>query len=199
MKRNIPKLILVACLTVSPVLLLAQAKGTGDVPERIAVLNIQQAIGETNEGREAMAVLQKKYQPRQQDLQQQEKEINDLQDKLQAQGNMLNNQERYDLNQELDRKQRHLKEAQDDAQADYQDDTQAAVRQIGQKMVKLISQYAPEHHFALVIGDQQIPVYYVSKAVDITADIVALYNRTYPLRPAAAAASSPAPSAKPAK
>ena len=199
MKRSTTNLVAVlSCLAVSPALLLAQAQSAGDVPERIAVLNIQQAIGETNQGRQALAELQKKYQPRQQDLQQQEKDITALQDKLQNQGSMLSDQERYDLTQELNRKQRRFKEAQDDAQADYQDDTQAAVRQIGQKMVKLISQYAPEHHYALVLGDQQIPVYYASKAVDITEDIVALYNNTYPVRSAAAAPASSA-SAKPAK
>ncbi|MGH9357692.1 MAG: OmpH family outer membrane protein [Terriglobia bacterium] len=177
-------------------MLLAQTKTADDIPERIAVINIQQAIAETNEGKQALSDLQKKYQPRQQDLQQQEKDIAALQDKLQNQGTMLSDQERYDLTQELNRKQRRFKEEQDDAQADYQDDTQAAVRQIGQKMVKLISQYAPERHYALVLGDQQIPVYYASKAVDITGDIVTLYNKTYPLKSAAAAPST-APSAKP--
>ncbi len=192
MKRFNHNLIIIflTYLMVSPALLPAQTKTADDVPEKIAVINIQQAIGETNDGKKMLSDLQKKYAPRQQSLQQQGKDITALQDKLQNQSTMLSDQERYDLTRELDQKQRHFKEAQDDAQADYQADTQEAVRQIGQKMVKLIGQYAPEHHFALVLGDQQVPVYYVSKAVDITEDIVALYNKTYPVKADAAAAGA---------
>lgn|SRR5487761_106219 len=201
MKRITPNLIIAiaACLMVSPVLLRAQSKAANDAPERIAVINIQQAIGETAEGKKALSDLQKKYEPRRQDLQQQEKDITTLQDKLQNQSNMLSDQERYDLTRELDQKQRHFKTAQDDAQADFQDDTQEVIREIGQKMVKLIGGYAPQHQFSLVLGDQQIPVYYASKTVDITEDIVALYNRTYPPSSAPAATSAPAKGAKPAK
>ncbi|HLI30538.1 MAG TPA: OmpH family outer membrane protein [Terriglobia bacterium] len=197
MKRFNRNLIIIflTCLMVSPAFLPAQTKAADDVPEKIAVINIQQAIGETDEGRQALLDLQKKYQPRQQSLQQQGKDITALQDKLQNQSTMLSDQERYDLTRELDEKQRHFKTEQGDAQADYQDDMQEAVRQIGQKMVQLIGQYAPAHHFALVIGDQQIPVYYASKAVDITEDIVALYNKTYPVKSASAAAT-PASAAK---
>ena len=200
MKRTGHHLIIIlAFLIFSPALLLAQKGSAGSAPEKIAVINIQQAIAETSEGKQALLNLRTKYQPRQQELQQQSKDIAALQDKLQNQSNMLSDQERYDLTRELDQKQRHFKTAQDDAQADYQDDTQEAIRQIGQKMVKLIGEYAPQHHYSLVLGDQQIPVYYASKTVDITGDIVALYNRSHPMNSAGAATPASSKGARPAR
>jgi outer membrane protein len=189
MRNTITKWTMVVAVLLSPGLLLAQSQNGDDVPQKIAVINIQQAIGATEEGKKALADLQKKYSPLQQDLQQQEKEINALQDRLQNQSSMLSDDEKYQLSRELDTKQRHFKEAQEDARADYQADTQEAIRKIGQKMVKLIDQYAQQHHYALVLSNQQDVVYYVSKAADITQDIVNLYNQTYPV---SSASNSPA-------
>jgi len=97
----------------------------------------------------------------------------------------------------LDQKQRLFKRDQDDDQADWQADNQDAVQRIGQKMVKVINDYAQKGGYALVIDDSQLPVYYVAKGVDITDPIVKLYDQANPA--ASAPASSPSASAtKPA-
>lgn len=192
MRNTMTKFMMLAMIFALPVVLPGQSSSTGDAPQRIAVINIQQAIGLTGEGKKALAEIQKKYTPKQQDLQQQEKEINALQDQLQNQSSMLSEEEQYRLTRELDTKQRHFKAAQEDARDDYQADTQEAVREIGKKMVKVISQYAEQHHFSLVIGDQQVPVYYAAKTVDITQEIADLYNQKYPVAAPPAAAATPA-------
>ncbi|MGH9469162.1 MAG: OmpH family outer membrane protein [Terriglobia bacterium] len=203
MRNTACKLAAFAIALALPAVGMAQSSTSADVPTKIAVINIQQAISATEEGKKALADIQKKYEPRRADLQQQDKEIAALQDQLQNQSTMLSDDERYHLERELDQKQRHFKAAQEDAQADFQADTQEVVRVIGQKMVKLIGQYAQEHHYALVIGDQQVPVYYAAKTVDITQDIVGLYNRAHPVASAsntgsaAPAASTAARARKP--
>ncbi|HEX5482004.1 MAG TPA: OmpH family outer membrane protein [Terriglobia bacterium] len=206
MRNTVTKFMMLAMVFALPVVLPGQSASTDDAPQKIAVINIQQAIGLTGEGKKALADIQKKYAPKQQDLQQQEKDISALQDQLQNQSSMLSEDEQYRLTRELDTKQRHFKAAQEDARDDYQADTQEAVRQIGKKMVKLIGQYAEQHRFSLVIGDQQVPVYYATKTVDITQEIADLYNQKYPVAapPSSAAtpssgASAPPPAAKGAK
>jgi outer membrane protein len=148
---------------------------------------MQVAIASTQEGKQALAELQKKYAPKQQDLQQQEKKVEELQNRLQDQSAMLTADEQEQLNRELGDAQRHLKEAQEDDTADFQADQSDAVRQIAVKMQKLISQYAQQRGFALVIGEQSIPVYYAAKAIDITQNLITLYDSTYPV----AVASNP--------
>lgn len=197
MKNPFRNLAVAALILVAPALVLAQ--GQASAPERIGVINIQEAIGETQQGKAEVAALTKKYAPRKQQLEQQDKEITALQDRLQNQSTMLSDDEKYQLSRELDQKQRHFKDAQQDAQDDYQADMQEIVRTIGQNMVKLIDQYAQQHKLSLVIGTQQLPVYYASREVVITPQIVKLYDQTYPATAQTSSNAAPTNSAAPAK
>ena len=165
------------------------------VTGRIGVINIQEAIIGTGEGKKALADIQKKYEPRRNDLQRQEQEISALQDQLQKQANTLSDEEKLRLQRELDEKQRLFKRAQEDAQADYQNDNQEAIRRVGQKMVKVINEYAQQNGFGLVVDDSQLPVYFVAKGNDLTEVIMKRYDAA---NPAASAAVSSTPPAKPA-
>jgi len=167
----------------------AQDPSTGG--EKLAVINIQQAIAQTGEGKQALDAITKKYEPKRQALQRQQDEINALQDQITKQGPTLSDEESARLRRELDQKQRLFKRDQDDDQADWQSDNQEAVQSIGQKMVKVINEYAQKNGYALVIDDSQLPVYYVAKGVDITDPIVKLYDQGNPAS-GAPAASTPA-------
>src|SRR5579859_880316 len=168
---------------------------------KIGVINIQQAIAQTGEGKQALDAIQKKYEPKKQELQRRQDEINALQDQLQKQSATLSDEERSRLTRELDEKQRLFKRSQEDDQADFQGDTQEAVQRIGAKMVRVIDDYAQKSGYALVIDPAgvQMPVYYAAKGIDITDPIVKLYDSANPA--AASAASAPsaprAPATKP--
>lgn len=191
MRNLITKLAVTGCLLAAPALMVAQTQGA--MAEKIGVVDLQQAIAATQEGKQDLAQLQQKYGQRRATLQQQDKEIASLQDRLQNQSNMLSDQDRYDLDRQLTDKQRLFKEAQSDYQYDTQEDEQEVVSKVGQKMVKVLNQYATQHHFSLIISNQQSLVLFAAKPVDITQDIVKLYDSTYPVN--ATARSKPAPAA----
>ena len=190
---------------------LASAQGASG---KIGVINIQESIGKSGEGKKAFAELQKKYQPREQDLQRQQQDISALQDQLQKQAMTLSDEERVRLSRDLEEKQKILKRASEDANTDFQGDSQEVIRRVGQKMLRVISEYAQQNGFALVIDGAQIPVYYVAKETDLTDEIVKRYDTANPVeggstapaatgtattpRPAAPAARTPA-APKPAK
>jgi outer membrane protein len=165
------------------------------VTGRVGVINIQQAIVGTAEGKKALGEIQKKYEPRRNDLQRQEQEISALQDQLQKQVNTLSDEEKVRLQRELDEKQRLFKRAQEDAQADYQNDNQEAIARVGRKMVQVINDYAQQNGFALVVDDSQLPVYFAAKGYDLTEAIMQRYDAA---NPAASAGASSSPPAKPA-
>lgn len=172
---------------------------------KIGVINIQQAIAQTGEGKQALDAIQKKYEPKRQELQRRQDEINAIQDQLQKQGPTLSDEERSRLTREVDEKQRVFKRSQEDDQADFQADTQETVQRIGQKMVRIINDYAQKSGYELVIDPVgvQMPVYYVAKGVDITDPIVKLYDAANPApagaasAPASAAPKTPAAKPKP--
>ncbi len=189
MKNFVSTLTVLLLLGVWPTGIHAQASpaGTG----KIGVINIQEAIASTAEGKKAFADLQKKYAPRQQELQRLQQEIQSIQDQLQKQQPTLSEDEQRRLNREADEKQKQLKRSTEDANADFQADRDDAVRQIGQKMVRQIQEYAKQNGFALVLDSAQIPVYFAATDIDLTETMVKRYDAANPV--AAAAATPPAP------
>lgn len=164
---------------------------------KIGVINIQEAIATTQEGRKAFADIQKKYQPRQQELQRQQQEINALQDQLQKQSATLSDEERMRLSRELEDKQKMFKRATEDANADFQGDNQDAVRRIGQKMVRLLNEYAQQSGFVLVIEAAQVQPYFMAREIDLTEEIIRRYDAANPVAGADAAAPAAPPATKP--
>lgn len=158
----------------------------------VGVINIQQAIATSGEGKQALDELQKKYQPRRQDLQQQQQAISALQDQAQRGATTLSDDEKFRLSREIQDKQRLFKRAQEDANSDFQADSQDIIQRIGKKMVQVINQYAQGRHLTLVLDSSQLPLYYVAPGTDITAAIVKLYDQANPV----AAASTPATAPK---
>jgi len=163
---------------------------------KIGLINIQQAILATAEGKQAMAELQTKYEPRRQQLQRDQDSINQLTDQLQKQAPTLSDEEANRLRRELDRKQSQFKREQEDAQSDFQADNQDVGNRIGQKMVKIINDYAQKNGYELVMDPAQINIFYAAKGIDITEPIVRLYDQANPV--VAPAASSAPATAKPA-
>lgn len=195
-------------LLISPVLALGQSP-TAPIG-KVGVINIQEAIGSTAEGKKAMADLQKKYQPRQQELQRLQQEIQGINDQLQKQAATLSDEEQRRLNRDLEVKQTQLKRSTEDFNADAGADRDEAVRRIGQKIVRIIQDYAKQNGYVLVLDSAQIPVYYAASDIDLTEEMVKRYDAANPIaeavtgtpnapaaRPAAGAAK-PAASPKPA-
>ncbi len=167
--------------------------GTGAVG-KVGLINIQEAIASTQEGKKALGDIQKKYEPKRNELQRLDQEINALNDQLQKQAATLSDEERVRLQRELDEKQRIFKRTQEDDNADFQNDSQEVVRRIGQKMVRVINDYAQKNGFAVIFDPAAVnmPVYYAANGIDITQAIVKLYDAANPVA-GGAAETTPAP------
>jgi len=163
---------------------------------KVGVININAAIASCAEGKKLMADLQKKYLPRQQELERLQKEIQADQDQL-SKGATLSDDEQRRLSRDIEDKQKLLKRSTDDAQSDFNADRDDAVRRVGQKMVSTIHDYAQQNGFSLVIDGAQIPVYYAVKDIDITAEIVKRYDAANPVADAGAPAKPAAHAASP--
>jgi outer membrane protein len=168
----------------------------------VGLINLQEAIANTQEGRKAFGDLQKKYQPRQQDLQRQQQDIQNLQEQLQKQAATLSDEERIRLSRELEDKNKLFKRATEDASAEYQTESQDTVRRLGQKMVRLLNEYAQQNGFSVILEEAQVAPYFITRDVELTEEIAKRYDAAYPVEGAAtsgtAAPAAPPPAAKPA-
>jgi outer membrane protein len=162
---------------------------------KVGVISIRQAIGTTAEGKVAQAELQSQFAPRQNEIENLNKQINDLQQRLQAGQNKLNAEEEARLRQQGQRLAQRL----DRMNTEYQEDVNAALGditdRIGRKMVDVLDRYSRENGYVIVLDSsaQSTPILYASTQIDVTQDIVRLYDQAYPVK-----GGAPATPAKPA-
>jgi len=181
-------IVLAALLAVVGGTVSLRAQSAASAQSKIGVINIQAAIANTVEGKKVIADLQRKYQPRQAELQRLQQEIQAIQDQLSKQQTTLSEEEQGRLSRDAEEKQKLLKRDAEDAQNDFNHDRDEAINKIGQKMVKVISDYASQNGFSLILDDAQIPIYYASKEIEVTAEIIKRYDAANPMADAAPAA-----------
>lgn len=170
----------------------ANAPSAAPAGTKIAIVNIQEAIAATNEGKKEFESLQQKFSPKQAELKTQNDEVENLKKQLQTQGDKLSDEERNTRVQSLEAKQKTLQRNVEDAQAEYQQDTQQVVNRIGSKMLNVLEKYAKTNGYAMVldVSNPQSPVLYASTSTNITKELVDAYNTEFPM--AAPATKTPA-------
>jgi outer membrane protein len=175
-----------------PVLALA-ATLTVQAQNKVAAINIQAAIIGTKDGQKAAAELQSKTAPKKRQLEQKQNDINALQDQLNKGQNTLSDTAKNDLYKNIEAKKKSLQRDMEDAQADLQEDQNKLLQQLGQKVVAVIERYARDNGYTMVVdvGNPNTPVIYASPSVEITKEIIELYDKS------TAAASAPATPAAP--
>jgi len=147
---------------------------------KVGIIDIQGAIQACNEGQKEIEALNKKYDPKQQELAKLNTDIQSLQSQLKTQGDKMNDDARSQLAKQIDQKQRALQQGADSAQADYQAEANDIGTKIGKKMMVVLDKYAKENGYLVIlnVSDQQTPVLWANpQAADLTPRIIDLYNR----------------------
>lgn len=181
----------------------AWAQGTAAAaaaaPGKVGVINIRSAIVATAEGKQSSAELQSQFAPRQTELENLNKQINDLRQRLQAGQGKFSPDEEARLTKEGQRLAAQLERK----NTEYQEDVNASqgdvIDRIGRKMVDVLDRYARENGYSIVLDTsaQNTPILYASNQIDVTQDIIRLFDQAYPIKAGAAATPKPA-AAKPA-
>ncbi|HEX3472988.1 MAG TPA: OmpH family outer membrane protein, partial [Silvibacterium sp.] len=141
MKRVMLSSLPLACLLASGLgaSAFAQAATTDGPPSsaaagvtKVAVINFQGAVGQTNEGQRNFGELQKKFDPKRTQLKTQSDEIDSLKKQLQASGDKLSDAERQTRLKSIDEKEKALQRAGEDATNDFQQEMQQTYQQLAE-------------------------------------------------------------------
>jgi outer membrane protein len=164
---------------------------------KFAVINIQGAIISTKDGQKAAAELNAKTAPKKRELEQKQNDINSMQDQLNKGSNTLSDSAKNDLYKNIESKKKSLQREVEDAQADLEADQQKLLQQLGQKILAVIEKYSRDNNITMVVdvSSPQTPVLYASPSIDITKEIIELYDKnTAASAPGTSAAPAPKPS-----
>ena len=131
---------------------------------------------------------------KQQAMQTQSEELQALRQQYDSQARMLNPQTATEMEQEIETKDRQLRRMQEDFEIDVNRRQTEMLNKMSEKIQALIAEYAEQNGFGVVfLQSPQLP--YFSPALDISADIIKIYDERNPV--AGSEPSAPAPSATP--
>lgn len=145
---------------------------------KVGIVNVQKALSDTDELKKASADMQKKYQPRTDEMDKLQKDLEAIDAQLNS--GKLNQQAAAELQAQGTRKQRDLQRLNDDIQADGDRDRQAVLAKMSEKMQAVINKLAEEKGLDLIVEAGQ--TLYVKPALDLTADATAAYNKANPAK-----------------
>jgi outer membrane protein len=178
------------------------ATGTGALPAgasttgtssaaitKIGIVNIQDAIIATNEGKKEFDVLKQRFSPKESELKNLNDEVENLKKQLQTTTDKLSDDERSSRVKTLEVKQKSLQRNYEDAQNEFQQAEQEVVNRIGSKMLTVLEKYAKSNGYSVIldVSNPQTPVLWASQGTNITKELVDAYNTEAPTTPAAPA------------
>jgi outer membrane protein len=174
----------------TPVVVAPSASAPAPAPVRVATIFGQNAIASTQEGQQATAALTRKFGPRKDEFEHKQAELKALRDQLKSP--TLTPEASNSINQAIEAKNREVERMGQDAQAALEEEEGAMMQQLSTKLAAVIQAYASRNGYAAVI-DVSVPngpVIWASPSIDITNEIVRLYDQAHPV--ALAPPSAPA-------
>ena len=167
---------------------------------KIGVIEVQKIVQESAIGKESLARVQKVQQAKQEDLQKRQKELRDMEQKIQDQGKALSEDAMEKLQKDYQAKALDLKRFQDDAQRELEESQRKELGELEKRIMPVINEVAREQGYALVFNKFNSGLLFADdKTVDLTEAVITKFNSQIaaPAAPAAAKPAAPA-AAKPA-
>lgn len=149
-------------------------------PGKVGIISVQGAIVGTKDGQKASQELTAKFSPKQKEFEARQNEINQLQDQLNKGGTLMAEEKRNQLAREIDEKKKRLERDTQDAQEELNNEQQRVLQSLGQRMLAVVEKYAKDNGYSMIldVSSPNTPVLWSSTAIDITQDIISLYDKT---------------------
>lgn len=169
--------------------------GQQEVAQKIGIIDVQNALLATKDGQKAAADLRAKFGPKDQDLQRRQGELQAKQEQLRKTQNTMSDDAKAKASADIDALGRAFQRDSEDARTDMEQEEQRITSVIGNKMLQVINKYAADNKFNLVFNVAGEPSNIISgsNGIDITREIIALYDQTNPGTEAPAAPAAAAP------
>jgi outer membrane protein len=164
----LPALLACAAAILSPAAASAQLK--------VGIVNFQQALLGTSEMKKASSDMMMKYKPQQDQLETLQKELNEIQARLQDP--KTTQAIAAELQADGQRKQRDAKRITEDVQAGAEADRNDILRRGTERMSEVVKKLADEKGLDVVVDSANIVFF--KPTLEITQEAIAAYDKTYP-------------------
>ncbi len=182
----------------------ASAQGTAPAPAaglKIGVINVERLVQESALGKEAFNRVKKLNEVKKEEGDKLSKELREMEQKLADQGSAMADDKRDALQKSYQEKAIAFKRFQDDANRDLEAAQKKELSDLERRVFPVINQVGKEKGYTLILNKFQSGLVFVDDSVDITDDVLKVFNTTVAVpaaKPAEGAPKAAAPAAKPA-
>ncbi len=147
---------------------------------KVGIISMQGALAGTRDGQKALQQLDGKFAPKKKEFDTRQNEIAQLQDQYNKGGNLMSDDKRNQLARDIDEKKRRLQRDMQDAEEALQGEQQRLVQGLAQRVMAVVEKYAKDNGYSVILDDSSpsTPILWASTGIDITQDIIALYDKT---------------------
>ena len=155
-------------------------------PTKFGFIDTMRIVYETEEGKVEIGKVQDFINKKQSEYDSKKGDLDKLSEQYQNQQRNLNVETRDEMEKTIQNKDKDLKRFQEDTQAEIDRQRDGILGKLGQKVQGLIDDYARENGYAAIFVRAQTQAY-VAATLDVTDEIIKLYNQKYPVAQPAAA------------
>jgi outer membrane protein len=169
----------------------APAPGGAAAPAspRIGVINVERLVQESALGKEAFNRVKKLNDVKKDEADKLSKELRDMEQKLADQGSAMTDDNRDKLQKSYQEKAIAFKRFQDDANRELETAQKKELAELEKRVFPVINQVGKEKGFTLIFNKYQSGLVYADEGIDLTDDVLKVFNTTVAM---------PAPASKPA-
>ena len=181
----------------------APARASAPGVTKIGVINVERLVQESALGKEAFSRVKKLNDQKKDEGDKLQKELRDMEQKLADQGTSLADDKREALQKSYQEKAIAFKRFQDDANRDLEASQKKELSELERRVFPVINQVGKDKGFTMIFNKFQSGLVYADDGIDITDEVLKLFNTTVAVpaakapegtpRPAPAAKSAPAP------
>jgi outer membrane protein len=158
----------------------AMSQGLAGAGLKVGFVNSVEVLQGTDEGRQKLGGFQQWAEARQKELQQDKTELDRLREQFAAQERTLNPDTRTEMMRTIEDRDRRLRRKQEDSQLESESRNRQMLEQIGTKIQTIISEYAQQNGYSVIFLRNESQSY-VDPSLDITKELVSIYNQRHPV------------------
>ena len=143
---------------------------------KIAYVDIQRAVNESNAGKDAKKAITKEVEKFQRQIADKQKELQTMKESLEKQAPMLNPDARANREKEYQNKLREFQRWGEDTQNEINQKRMEMERNISIGLQKIIQKVGADEGYTFILEKNENVVLYISKTIDITDRVIKAHD-----------------------
>ena len=160
-------------------------------PTKVGIINIQQAIVAPRKVRKPRKSWKTNPPLRRRSSRDFRRRSTSLRDQLNKLSSVGSEEQKRKLMGDIDGKTKSFNRQVEDAQAELDQEQGRVLNELGGRMLAVLDKYAKDNGYAVIldVSSQQTPVLFAANGIDVTREVVDLYNKNAPAAPASTGAA----------